>query len=141
MYSHYNLVTGLIWIYQDLDEEDKVPSDGETMPDVSAEFLEMKRRFTLVTEEEPIPLSDEDQMEHPILIETIPPPDGTLRLQMDSIWLSGINVSFILSLFFSFSLFYTLHFNGLSNIKNVTNQLKQKIVKQLHPTHRHKSNK
>lgn len=53
------------------------------MPDVSEEFLDMKRRFTLVTAEEPIPLSDEDQTEHPILIES--PQDGTLHRKSISI--------------------------------------------------------
>ncbi|XP_031625647.1 aspartyl/asparaginyl beta-hydroxylase isoform X3 [Contarinia nasturtii] len=46
------------------DDEPKPTSDSETMPDESAELLEMKRRFTLVTAEEPIPSSDEETKEH-----------------------------------------------------------------------------
>ncbi|XP_055319573.1 aspartyl/asparaginyl beta-hydroxylase isoform X5 [Sitodiplosis mosellana] len=53
-----------------VDDEPKATSDSETIDEQSAEFLEMKRRFTLVTAEEPIPSSDEETKE--TIIETIP---------------------------------------------------------------------
>lgn len=59
------------------DDEEKSTSDTETVPDENIELVDMKRRFTLVTAEEPIPSSDE---EHLNIIATIPPiVDGTLN--------------------------------------------------------------
>lgn len=66
----------LIWIYQDIDEP-TATSDTENMAEDSPELFDMKRRFTLVTAEEPIPLNAEDLQEHPSIIDTIPPVDGT----------------------------------------------------------------
>lgn len=73
---------GYLNINQDADDQNdeaKPTSDTETFDEASAEFLDMKRRFTLVTAEEPLSSSDEETKEHQIIIETILPIiDGTL---------------------------------------------------------------
>lgn len=42
----------------------------------NVEIIEMKRRLTLVTADEPIPLNDEDMKKHPSIIEDIPAAEG-----------------------------------------------------------------
>lgn len=43
----------------------------------NVELIEMKRRLTLVTAEEPIPLLEEDMKKHPPIIEDMPATEGT----------------------------------------------------------------
>lgn len=59
-------------LYQ--DEPAQEPASDTELFDATEEFVDMKRRFTLVTAEEPIPSGDEDT-EQPSIIETIA--DGT----------------------------------------------------------------
>lgn len=49
--------------------------DPETIKD--NEIIEMKRRLTLVTAEEPIPLNEDDMKHHPSIIEDIRATEGT----------------------------------------------------------------
>lgn len=69
----------------------------------------MKRRFTLVTAEEPIPSSDDD--EHPNLIATIPPIiDGTHKYALN-------HALHLLNLYsFFFSSFIPVNFKTVSRI-------------------------
>lgn len=75
--------------YQDNDDEPKTAtSDTEKVPEdqTEAEFIEMKRRFTLVTAEEPIPPCEDDVKEHLRVIATLLPQvnDGTHKTYTQS---------------------------------------------------------
>lgn len=60
---------------QDDNDQPDAPSDSETI-EPNDELIDMKRRLTLVTAEEPIPLMEEDLIEHPPVIEDVLEFDG-----------------------------------------------------------------
>lgn len=60
----------------DEHNESKSTNDTEIVNDTN-DFLEMKRRFTLVTAEEPIPPGEDDLKQHLPIIDKELPADGT----------------------------------------------------------------
>lgn len=63
-------------LFQDNNHQPEAPSDSETI-DANDEMIDMKRRLTLVTAEEPIPFNEDDLIEHPPVIEDVPILDGS----------------------------------------------------------------